>query len=122
MGPDQLVFFWLILSSLALCALLFGNRYLNNRETMAMIEKGMDPRINRAKPRSAPFRSLKVGLLMVGAGLGLLAAYFLDNYAFPRNNWHDENSPLYFALIAVGGGIGLILSYRIEKKDFPEND
>ena len=39
MGPDQLAIFWLILSSLSICALIFGIRYLSNRENMAMIEK-----------------------------------------------------------------------------------
>src|SRR5579864_4957307 len=78
MGPDQLVFFWLILCSLSICALLFGNRYLNNRENMAMIEKGLDPKLKQER-RPAPFRNLKWGLLLVGAGLGLFVAYLLDN-------------------------------------------
>jgi hypothetical protein len=78
MGPDQLVFFWLILSSLALCALLFGIRYFNNRENMAMIEKGLDPKL-KPERRPAPFRNLKWGLLLVGSGIGLFLAYLLDN-------------------------------------------
>lgn len=124
MGPDQLVFFWLILSSLSLIAMIFGIRYLNNKENMAMIEKGLDPKIQRERPRPAPFRSLKSGLLLVGAGLGLFAAYMLDNFVlyavrhqFPNESDNGANVPIYFALIAVGGGLGLILSYRIEKKE-----
>ena len=126
MGPDQLVFFWLILSSLALCALLFGIRYFNNRENMAMIEKGLDPK-TKPERRPAPFRNLKWGLLLVGSGVGLFLAYLLDNtllYAvrnrLPNDFDHDANVPIYFALIAIGGGIGLILSYRIERKSFPD--
>ena len=126
MGPDQLVFFWLILSSLALCALLFGIRYFNNRENMAMIEKGLDPKI-KPERRPAPFRNLKWGLLLVGSGIGLFLAYILDNtllYAvrtrIPNDFDHDANAPIYFALIAIGGGIGLIISYRIERKNFPD--
>jgi hypothetical protein len=126
MGPDQLVFFWLILSSLALCALLFGIRYFNNRENMAMIEKGLDPKL-KPERRPAPFRNLKWGLLLVGSGIGLFLAYLLDNtllysvrQRIPNEFDHDANVPIYFALIAIGGGIGLIMSYRIERKYFPD--
>jgi hypothetical protein len=126
MGPDQLVFFWLILSSLALCALLFGIRYFNNRENMAMIEKGLDPKL-KPERRPAPFRNLKWGLLLVGSGIGLFLAYLLDNtllysvhHRFPNEFDSEANVPVYFALIAIGGGIGLIMSYRIERKHFPE--
>jgi hypothetical protein len=126
MGPDQLVFFWLILSSLALCALIFGIRYFNNRENMAMIEKGLDPKL-KPERRPAPFRNLKWGLLLVGSGIGLFLAYLLDNtllysvrQRIPNEYDHDANVPIYFALIAIGGGIGLIMSYRIERKHFPE--
>src|SRR5450631_1046780 len=128
MGPDQLVFFWLILSSLALCTLIFGIRYFNNRENMAMIEKGLDPKL-KPERRPAPFRNLKWGLLLVGAGLGLFLAYLLDNFVL--FNVHQQiaheyndgaNAPIYFALIAIGGGIGLILSYKIERKQLPDNN
>ncbi|HCL83591.1 MAG TPA: hypothetical protein DIC22_06425 [Chitinophagaceae bacterium] len=128
MGPDQLVFFWLILSTLALCALLFGIRYFNNRENMAMIEKGLDPKL-KPERRPAPFRNLKWGLLMAGSGIGLFLAYFLDNFILlstrhrvPNEFDNDANVPIYFALIAIGGGIGLILSYRIERKHFPDQN
>jgi hypothetical protein len=126
MGPDQLVFFWLILSSLSICALIFGIRYINNKENMAMIEKGLDPKLKQER-RPAPFRNLKWGLLLVGSGLGLFLAYFLDNYVLynmknPHNEFNDSpNAPIYFALIAIGGGIGLILSYKIERKHLPDN-
>jgi hypothetical protein len=126
MGPDQLAIFWLILSSLSVCALIFGNRYLSNRENMAMIEKGLDPKLKLDR-RPAPFRSLKWGLLLVGSGVGLFLAYLMDNFMLfnihhQANNYdNDVNAPIYFALIAIGGGIGLILSYRIEKKELPDN-
>jgi hypothetical protein len=120
MGPDQLAIFWLILSSLSLIAMIFGISYLKNKENMAMIEKGMDPKVKRESPAPAPFRNLKWGLLLVGAGLGLFVAYLLDHfvlYNIPHNNYDDANVAVYFALIAVGGGLGLIISYRIEKKE-----
>lgn len=129
MGPEQLVFLWLILTSIAICAVIFGMRYMRSRETLSMIEKGLDPHFKPERPRPAPFRSLKWGLLLVGAGLGLFAAYLLDNTLLYKvghfiNKYRDEeysangaNVIIYFALIAIGGGIGLITSYRIEKKE-----
>jgi hypothetical protein len=127
MGPDQLVFFWFILSTLAICALLFGIRYFNNRENMALIEKGLDPK-TKPERRPAPFRNLKWGLLLVGAGFGLFLAYLLDNFLLYNvrhlagNDNDGANVPIYFALIAIGGGIGLIMSYKIERKNFPDNN
>jgi hypothetical protein len=128
MGPDQLAIFWLILSSLSICALIFGIRYLSNRENMAMIEKGLDPKLKQDR-RPAPFRNLKWGLLLVGSGLGLFLAYLLDNFVLNNiktqvaHEYNDgANAPIYFALIAIGGGIGLITSYRIERKQFPDSN
>ena len=117
MGPDQLGVFWLIISSVALFATLFGIRYLRNKENMALIEKGINPNLQDNRP--APYRSLKTGLLFVGAGIGLFLAFLLDAYVFPES---DKNVSLYFSLIAIGGGIGLISSYWIEKKDFVDKE
>ena len=86
---------------------------------MAMIEKGMNPKERMNRP--APFRSLKTGLLFLGAGVGLFVAYMLDEFVIYRGHtFHDrilDNSEaLYFSLIAIGGGLGLVISYMIEKK------
>jgi hypothetical protein len=77
---------------------------------MSMIEKGMNPKQFANRP--APYRSLKTGLLFLGAGFGLFMAYFID-YNLPDNGDHPA---IYFSLIAIGGGLGLIISYAIEKK------
>lgn len=100
-----------ILVPIASCAMIFGIVYLKSRENMAMIEKGMNPKDRANRP--APFRSLKNGLLFLGAGLGLFVAYMLDIYTIPYDR---EPAGLYFSLIAVGGGLGLIGSYFVEKK------
>ena len=102
-----------ILVPLGFFAMIFGIIYIRNREKMAMIERGMDPRNYKAQP--APYQNLKWGLLLIGAGLGLFLAYLLDNTVFDNN--HDENEAIYFGLIAIFGGLGLVLSYRIEKKE-----
>jgi hypothetical protein len=79
-----------------------------------MIEKGMNPKQYANRP--APFKSLKTGLLFLGAGLGLLVARLLDTNI--GGNHNGENVPIYFACIAIGGGLGLIGSFIVEKKEW----
>ncbi|MDQ3550808.1 MAG: hypothetical protein M3413_04705 [Bacteroidota bacterium] len=110
-GADFLV---PILVPLGAFAMVFGIIYLKTRENMAMIERGMNPKAHANRP--APFRSLKTGLLFLGAGVGLLIAYFIDHYMSGR-----DHEAIYFALIAIGGGIGLISSYAVEKKEWLNN-
>ncbi len=134
MGPDVISIFWLIITSVSICAVIFGSRYMRAKENLAMIEKGLDPKMKPERPRPAPFRSLKMGLLLVGAGLGLFAAYLLDNTLLYQvghfvDKWEDgrsrasgANVSIYFALIAIGGGLGLITSYRIEKRELLDKE
>jgi hypothetical protein len=104
-----------ILVPIAMFALIFGIFYLNNREKMAMIERGMDPR-SAKKPINRNY-VLTWGLLLIGAGVGLFLAYILDHTAFANLNRDEDNPAIYFALIAVFGGAGLFMSYLIEKKE-----
>ena len=101
-----------ILVPLGAMALAFGLYYLRNKENMTMIEKGMNPKEFANRP--APYRNLKWGLLLVGAGVGLFLAYIMHTYVLKID---DDNPVMYFSLLAICGGIGLILSYRIEKKE-----
>lgn len=116
--PGTVLVFLVVLFG-GLFAMIFGIVYLRTRENLAMMERGMNPRQKQARP--APFYSLKYGLMLFGAGVGLLMAYFIDR-ALPdmvdRNGFHyrQDNPAIYFALIAAGGGLGLIISYFIEKK------
>ena len=100
-----------ILVPLGAFAMVFGIIYLKTRENMAMIEKGMNPKAYANRP--APFRSLKTGLLFLGAGLGLFIAYMID-----RNLSGEGHEAIYFSLLAIGGGLGLISSYAVEKKEW----
>lgn len=106
-----------ILVPLGFFALIFGVVYMQKRENLAMIEKGLNPREFANRP--APYKNLKWGLLLVGAGAGLLLAYILDQYVLTSSTRYNDNDneAIYFALIAIGGGFGLISSYRIEKKE-----
>jgi hypothetical protein len=101
-------------------AMVFGIVYLYRRERMAMIERGMDPR--NYKPKVHNYNTLKWGLLLTGAGLGLFLAYILDHTSLASMNTADKQNPaIYFALIAVFGGIGLLVSHLVERKDMPVN-
>jgi hypothetical protein len=94
-------------------AMTFGIVYLRTRQNLAMIERGMNPKEFANRP--APYRNLKWGLLIMGAGIGLLLAYLLDLSVVAING--EENPAIYFALIAIFGGLGLISSYKVEKKE-----
>ena len=97
--------------------LIFGIVYMYKRENLAMIEKGMNPK--NIPDRPVPYKNLKWGLLLVGSGVGLLLAYFLDQYILPENRDfnNDSRAFIYFALLAIGGGLGLIRSYSVEKTE-----
>ncbi|MEO8405423.1 MAG: DUF6249 domain-containing protein [Chitinophagaceae bacterium] len=111
-----------VLIPLGFFLLVFGVVYMHKRENLAMIEKGMNPK--EAYNRPAPFRNLKWGLLLIGAGAGLFFAYLLDNFVLSPNRFHDHgaNAPIYFSLIAIGGGLGLFGSYKVEKKWMDEKE
>jgi hypothetical protein len=120
-----------ILIPLGFFLMVFGIIYMHKRENLAMIEKGMNPKESVSRP--APYKNLKWGLLLIGAGAGLFLAYMLDIYALPHtyetytfenrsyNRRTDENPAIYFALIAMGGGLGLFQSYKIEKQWWDAN-
>ncbi|RYG33007.1 MAG: hypothetical protein EOO01_33650 [Chitinophagaceae bacterium] len=99
-------------------AMVFGISYLKTRQNLAMIEKGMNPKQYANRP--VPYLNLKWGLLLIGAGLGLLIAYIADMSITVIDG--EENPTLYFALIAIFGGLGLIASYRIEKKELLDRE
>ncbi len=123
MGEGKLAILWLLLSTLAFFAMIFGLRYMSNKENMAMIEKGINPK--NVVNRPAPYKNLKWALLLIGAGIGLFLAYLLDNLVIQNSaaTRYEDNGPeaIYFSLIAIGAGLGLFGSYRMEKKWWDEN-
>ncbi|MDB5014502.1 MAG: hypothetical protein JWQ25_2704 [Daejeonella sp.] len=103
-------------------AMIFGLRYLANKENMAMIQNGMDPKAS--KPLPQPYKNLKWGLLLMGAGIGLFLAFVLDNTVFNSGGgFHQrENEAIYFSLIGIFGGLGLLISYFVEKKELDRQE
>ena len=104
-----------ILVPLGIFAMIFGLRYFENKERMAMIEKGIDPksfRLNRTRDTSV---ALRASLLLIGAGAGLLMGYFLDST-------FDMEEVAYFSMLFIFGGLGLGASYLIEEKKIKDEN
>ncbi len=88
-----------IIIPLALFAMIFGVVYLSKRERMAMIERGMDPR--RYKPQSAPFQTLKWGLLLIGAGTASLE-YFEGKIFVKRIKSQEPRRTICIPVLVLG--------------------
>lgn len=86
-------------------------RYFQNMERMSMIEKGLNPFDNQSLKRSriSPDNTLRFGLLLVGAGLGLLIGAIIAPYT--------QSEGVQVALVMIFGGAGLLLSYVIQIKN-----
>ena len=76
-------------------------RKFTNVERMAAIEKGVS--LEHYRPEGSSFFALRLALLLIGAGAGLLMGYMLDNL-------FDMEEVAYFSMLFVFGGIGLGLS------------
>ena len=103
-GPEILI---PLITTVTFSAMVFGIFYVKAKENLAMIQKGMNPKLYSP----APLRSLKIGLVLVGAGLGLLVAAFINLNLKP-----EAKEAIYFSFIAIGSGLGFILSYFIEDR------
>jgi hypothetical protein len=101
-----------IFTTLGLFLLVFGIVYLRNREKMAMIERGMDPRLQIDKPGTQSY-VLTAAMLFIGCGTGLFFAFMIDEGMLSPNT---NSFPVYSSLIALFGGLGLLTAYLIEKK------
>ncbi len=104
-------------------SLAFGSLYLRNRERMEMISRGMDiSKLNdmgMPKRRRSPLRS---GLVVLGAGIGLLLAYVLCNNVIVDKYPGDDHTVIYFGFVATFVGLGLVLSHLLEKKEPEETN
>ncbi|MCB0525049.1 MAG: hypothetical protein H6576_18780 [Lewinellaceae bacterium] len=91
--------------------MVFGLRYMENKENMALIEKGMEPKRKRSRNPSA---TLKNALLFIGAGLGLLLAIMITSFF---NMSEDHAIGIFFALIAIFGGLGMLAAYMYDQRN-----
>ncbi len=94
---------------IAMFAMIFGCVYVavtsKHRQRMALIEKGMDPSLIGGSHRDI-YRSLRLGLLAVGIGVGLFLGRFLDRAMFAGAG---EDTPIaYFITTLLCGGVALL--------------
>jgi len=102
-----------IVIPIALFAALFGIVYVvitaRNRERMAMLEKGADPKdLISGKP--SVHNILKWALLLVGVGLGIFIGSLFATYT------HIDEEAAYFASALFFGGLGLVVAYLVARK------
>lgn len=90
----------------AVASTLILFRKFTNDERLALIEKGADANIFNKKPFTFP--AIKIGLLLFGAGLGILVGSIFASYGFM------QEEPAIFSCILLFGGLGLFLSFFIE--------
>ena len=104
-----------VLIPLIVFAAIFGTVFIivsaRNRERMAMIEKGVNPKDFMAGPsKPNPYGILKWALLLVGLGLGLFIGSLLETYT------EIQEVPAYFASALFFGGLGLVVAFLLSKK------
>ncbi|MDR2950800.1 MAG: hypothetical protein LBV71_16555 [Prevotella sp.] len=112
--------------------------FVRRNERMSIIEKfstGIDPQILMNQFTLPIYQSrdngswaIRIGLLLLGIGLGVVIAAIIDLLAVPPTSggevfyeFRNTISVLYPALAAVFGGLGLVSAYFIEKKKDKSN-
>jgi hypothetical protein len=105
---------------IALFATVFGIYYVSvttrNRERMALIEKGADASLfNTGKEGQLSLFSwnkltLKLGMLFMGIGFGIIAGAILETMDIMRDG------PGYVSMIFLFGGLSLVLFYIFDRK------
>ena len=89
--------------------------YMRSKERMEMISRGMDVskfdvKFDLGRRRRSPLRG---GFMWLGAGIGLLLAYYLCHTVFVG----QDNDVIYFGMVATFVGLGLLLSHFLDKQD-----
>lgn len=99
---------------------IFGVFYLyfttRNKERLALIEKGADAsmfKIGREPVKKESFGSifnvLKIGLFLIGAGLGVAVGFFMGTLGMAEG-------AAYPSMILMFAGLGLVIYYLITRK------
>ena len=106
-----------LIGFIACFALVFGIVYMyystRHRERMALIEKGVDASLfnmgenqGNGSMLGSLFNPLKIGLFLIGVGLGVVVGYMLGSMGMAEG-------ASYPSMIFVFGGLGLVVYYLI---------
>ena len=101
-----------IIIALGVFTMVIFIRKYENEERMAMIEKGLNPKEVNKKGDSMV--SLRFGLLAIGAGIGLVIGYILDEIIY-------MGDIAYLSMLLVFGGLGLVASHVIGQRNKLQN-
>lgn len=96
---------------ISIAVVLIVIRKFQNDERLALIEKGGDANIFNSTKKSNSFPALRYGLLLIGAGIGIL----VGNLVAEARIIDDEAA--VFSFLMICGGAGLFTSYFIERKE-----
>jgi len=112
-----------ILIPLFVFSSIFGIFYVwistRNKERMSLIEKGADASLFATKRRNFPSftnLTLKIGMLAVGIGTGILVGSLLSSYTVL------DEEVAFPSMIFLFGGLFLVGNAFIEKKNKTEED
>jgi FtsH-binding integral membrane protein len=105
---------------LTLCATFFGVLYIylttRHKQRLSLIEKEANASIFRIGKEQAEsnsfgriFSALKIGLFLIGAGLGVFMGYLFGTFGM-----HQGAS--YPSMILIFAGLGLVVFYLINRK------
>lgn len=105
-----------VIVSLGAFAMVYGVIFLNIRkkERLMLIQAGLDPATfeKNAKPS---LTTIKLGMLLVAIGLGVLLANIIVNVTVM------DRDAVYFSIVFLFGGISLLVSYFLERKQIKES-
>ena len=116
-----------------ICAVIFYFVYrvlenlIHRKERLIIAQKieTLDPQksgqmdLNKWFGAAAPnkYAPLRWGLLLTGAALGIILAFFIHQGLYPEMKWYSTGAEmLYFGLTFLFAGIGLLISFVLERK------
>lgn len=104
-----------VLVPLIVFATFFGIVYIiisaRNKERMALIERGADPKLFESIKKERPHSIMKWGLFLLGIGLGIVVANIM------ATNLIMSEHAAYPSMICVFGGLALIAAHFFYRKE-----
>jgi len=101
-------------------ASIFGMVYVwlstRNKERLALIDKGADASLFTVKKENKTNYTLKLGMLAVGIGIGILIGSLLESYTTL------DEEVAFPSMIFLFGGAFLIANAMIERNDGKEKE
>ena len=97
-----------------ICAIVF---YFVYRVLESLIHRKERLIVAQRAVATNKYAPLRWGLLLSGAALGIVLAFFIHQGLYPDMKWYSTGSEmLYFGLTFLFAGIGLLVSFVLERK------